>query len=237
MRLDIYLKEIIGSRAKAQEQILQGKVRINGKVIKKASYNVKDSYKVEIERGIRFVSRAALKLLHAKEEFGIDFREKTVLDVGSSTGGFSQVALLEGVKKIYAVDIGTNQMHESLRDEPRIAVFENCDARLLNQKQIKEKADIILVDLSFISTLKVLPNLIQFLKEDGEIIWLFKPQFELGKEKLKKGIAKSEADIEECLTTLNKKLAKINLKLVSKTKSPIKGKKGNQEYLLLLKKS
>ncbi len=237
MRLDIYLKEIYGSRAKAQEKIKQGKVRINGKIVKKASYIVKDNDKVETEKEMQFVSRAALKLLHAKDLFKINFNGKVVLDIGASVGGFSQVALLGGAKKIYAVDVGTSQLHKNLREESRITVFENCDARLLNPNQIKEKVDIILIDLSFISTLKVLPSMTQFLKDDGKIIWLLKPQFELGREKIKKGIVKNESDIEFFLSNLNEKLSEINLKLLAKTKSPIKGKKGNQEYLLLLYKS
>ncbi len=240
MRLDIYLKEkgFFESREKARAAIAARAVLVNGSSAKKASYKVQDQDKIEIieKEEFHYVSRAALKLLHAKREFSINFKNKTVIDIGSSTGGFSQVALEDGAKKIYAVDVGRNQMHDSLKYDERLTLLEQRDARDLSKRQVKDKIDILVSDLSFISVFKVLPFVLDFLKNNAELIILFKPQFEVGKENLNKGIVKSEEASQEALALARERFQKLNLKVLGCTKSPIKGKEGNTEYLFYLKK-
>ena len=240
MRLDVYLKEkgFFESRQKARAAIAARAVLVNGTLAQKASCKVQTQDKIEIikKEEFRYISRAALKLLYAKRKFNISFKNKIVLDLGSSTGGFTQVALEAGAEKVYAVDVGTNQLHESLRQNQKIVLLENTDARKLSKKEIKEDIDILIADLSFISIFKVLPNVLALLKSGAELVILFKPQFEVGKENLNKGIVKSEDAVQEALALARERFTKLKLQVLGLTKSPIKGKEGNTEYLFYLKK-
>ncbi len=241
MRLDKYLVEnnFFSSRTLAQEAIKEGRVQVNGKIIKKASFEVLPNTKINIQKSKRdkYVSRAALKLLQAIDEFGISFRDKIVLDLGSSTGGFTQVALEKGASKVYAVDVGTNQMHKSLLNNPRLILHENTDARDIKNKGIvKEKVDFLLADLSFISIFKVLPTVTPLLQNNAEALILFKPQFELGQKFIgKNGIVKSGPETEKAIFEKIQEFKKFNFQIIASAKSKTKGKDGNQEYLIYFK--
>ena len=177
MRLDIYLSENfdIQSRNKAQEFIKANKVKINGKTISKPSYKVENSDNIELLEEEFYVSRAAYKLKHFLFEIQLNLKDKAALDIGSSTGGFTQVLIENDIDSVDCVDVGSNQLHESLREKPQISFYENCDIRNFVSKKWY---DIITCDVSFISMHNIL-TAIDMLANDGIII-LFKPQFEVG---------------------------------------------------------
>jgi len=236
MRLDVHLKEkgFFESREKARAAIAARAVLVNDREARKASQKVSENDKIELLdfEESRYVSRSALKLKHAIDTWKINFKDKVVLDIGASTGGFSQVALEAGAKRVFAVDVGYGQLHEKIKEDLRIVNMENCDARKL---KLSEQVDTIVMDVSFISAFKILPQVTKFLKKDGELILLFKPQFELGKENVKKGIADKEKIPEALKDTKQQKLKKLGFSKIKSSASPVKGKDGNQEYLLYAK--
>ena len=241
MRLDVFLKEngYFESREKAQVAIRVGAVKVNGSVVKKTSFKVSPTDEIDISdyKQRKYVSRAALKLLEAKEKFGLNFKDKVVLDLGASTGGFTQIALEFGAKKVYAVDVGVGQLHASLTQNSKVVNLEKTDVRDLSTRIIKEEIDILVSDLSFVSVFKVLPFAISFLKDGAELAVLFKPQFEVGKENIgKNGIVKNEEAIKRALQNTESEFTKMGLTVKCLIKSPIKGKIGNTEYLFHLKK-
>ena len=215
MRLDIFLKErnYFESRKKAQDAIKDGLVKVNNKVAKKTSVNVDEDSLIEIdnEKVLNYVSRAALKLLAGKREFKVDFQNKIVLDLGASTGGFTEVALEAGAKKVYAVDVGTAQLHSKIKNDKRVVNLEKTDARHLTIQEIPEKIDIVVADLSFISIFKVLPEILEFTKPETEFLILFKPQFEVGRKHIgKNGIVTDAKAIKKSLTQAKKKFQRLH---------------------------
>ena len=230
MRLDQYLvtNEYTFSRNKAQDIIEKGYVKVNDKIIKKPSFIVSDSDKVEVENSQKYVSRAAFKLLGFMNKYNLNFDKKLVLDIGSSTGGFTQVALEKGAFKVVSVDVGNNQLHFSLRDNTKIELFENTDIR---EFEYPEKFDVIVSDVSFISLLKIIDKIDKLAKD--EIILLFKPQFEVGKDvkRDKKGVVKDKEAIKKAKADFEKECKKLGWKLIRSEKSSIKGKEGNTEYI------
>jgi 23S rRNA (cytidine1920-2'-O)/16S rRNA (cytidine1409-2'-O)-methyltransferase len=235
MRLDQYLviNKYTFSRNKAQEIIKKGYVKINDKIIKKLSFNVSESDKVVVENSQKYVSRAAFKLLEFVNKYNLSFDKKIVLDIGSSTGGFTQVAIEKGAFKVVSVDVGNNQLHFSLRDNPKIKLFENTDIR---EFEYPKKFDVIISDVSFISLLKIIDK-IDILAKD-EIILLFKPQFEVGKEvkRDKKGVVKDQAAIKKARENFENECFNLGWKLIRSEESSIKGKEGNIEYIYHFKK-
>ena len=236
IRLDLFIKEKYNfSREYSKEIILKGYVKIDGKVILKPSFKVFKNSNLELlENAIpKYVSRGGFKLEKALEYFKIDLTDKICLDIGASTGGFSDCMLKNGAKKIYAVDVGTNQLDKSLLNNEKIISMENTDIRKIDK--FKEKVDFISVDVSFISLKKITGNFHNFLKEKGQIIALIKPQFEAGKENIdKNGIVKNKKIHKKVLGDLYTFFNEINLKCNGITFSPIKGSKGNIEYLINL---
>ena len=230
MRLDQYLvtNEYTFSRNKAQDIIKKGYVKVNDKIIKKPSFIVSDSDKVEVENSQKYVSRAAFKLLGFMNKYNLNFDKKLVLDIGSSTGGFTQVALEKGAFKVVSVDVGNNQLHFSLRDNPKIELFENTDIR---EFSYPVKFDVIVSDVSFISLLKIIDKINQLAKD--EIILLFKPQFEVGKEvkRDKKGVVKDEKAIKKARENFENECFNFGWKLIGSEESSIKGKEGNIEFI------
>jgi len=226
LRLDeaIVNKGLVYSRNKAKELIKEGKVKVNDKIIKKPSFKVDNSNKIEILEKT-YVSRAAKKLKCYLDKYDFDLKNKLVLDIGSSTGGFSEVCLEKGAK-VVAVDVGDNQMHESLRD--KVELFENTDIRDFSYPK---KFDMIVSDVSFISLLKILKK-INSLIEKGDIILLFKPQFEVGREakRDKKGVVVDEEAIKKARENFEKE-AKKYWKLLRSEEACIKGKEGNKEFV------
>jgi len=236
MRLDRYLvtNEYTFSRNKAQELIKKGAVLVNGDVVTKPSYEITNGDNIRITSNDQYVSRAAYKLKIFLEREKIDFKNKTVLDIGASSGGFTQVALEYGAKKVVAVDVGKGQLHETLRDCERIENHENTDIRKFSYPT---KFDVIVSDVSFISLLYILDKIDELAKD--EIILLFKPQFEVGKnvKRDKKGVVMDKEAILRARREFEKQTAKLNWKLVTSQESAIKGKEGNVEYVYRFKKN
>lgn len=237
-RLDKVLFErgLAPSREKAQALIMAGLVLVNGRKIEKPGYQVKGNERIEVLEPPRYVSRAGYKLEGALKRFGIDPKGWVVLDVGSSTGGFTDCLLQHGARKVYAVDVGRGQMDPKLRDDPRVVLYEKTDARDLTDKHVPEKVDLITVDVSFISVTKVLPNVIKFLRENGLLLVLVKPQFELCPKKVKKGVVRERGLRRKAVLKVANFLQELGFKILGVIKAFPKGTKGNEEFFLLASK-
>jgi len=231
MRLDEFLVKagFVESRNKAKELIKNKKVKVEGKVATKPSLNV-DNPEIEILEKV-YVSRAAWKLKNYLEKYNISFENKSVIDVGSSTGGFSEVALEKGAKKVVCVDVGDNQLHPKIRQNPKVEVFENTDIR---DFEYKDKFDILVSDVSFISLLKIFDKLNEL---SDKMILLFKPQFEVGKEakRDKKGVVIDNEAIKKARENFEKEISK-NFEIIRNEESSIRGKEGNTEYIYHLRR-
>ncbi len=242
MRLDKWLIErgIFPSRQRACLAIEQGLVSVNGRVADKASQRVKASDHVEVLGDpLRYVSRGGLKLEKAIRTFGLELRGLRLLDAGASTGGFTDCALQHGAEKVYAVDVGTEQLHPSLRSHPRVISFENTDVRSLTIELFDGRlVDAIVCDLSFISLGQVLPVLVDLLEPGGWMVILVKPQFELGKRlALKGGIVTDEALRQEALERVEATAVRCGLVCRGKVETDVaEGERKNVEYLLWLQK-
>ncbi len=235
MRLDIYLLENfdIQSRNKASELIKSNKIKINNKVISKPSYKVEIDDKIEILEDDFYVSRAAYKLKYFLEEINIEVKGKAALDIGSSTGGFTQILLNNDIKSVTCVDVGSNQLHDSLKPDKRIIFHENCDIR---DFPVENRFDIITCDVSFISIHNIL-NVISMLCNDVIII-LFKPQFEVGinVKRDKKGVVLDTKAINKARLTFIEATKKLNWDLKYSAMSKLQGKNGNHEELFYFKR-
>ncbi|AEA34404.1 23S rRNA (cytidine-2'-O)-methyltransferase TlyA [Hippea maritima] len=234
MRLDLFLVEngFVETRSRAKQIIEEGGVRISEKVITKPSFNVKDGDSVDVVDVLKYVSRAGLKLEAAIDEFGVDVNGKICLDVGSSTGGFTDCLLKKGASTVVAVDVGKAQLHESLRTDPRVVLFEETDIR---EFKTDKKFDIVTVDVSFISLKYILKPIFGFLKDNGDCIALVKPQFEVGRGKTKRGIVKEKRLIESVLSDIKVFALECGFVIEGLMQSPITGKDGNREFLMYLK--
>ena len=240
-RIDLLLVEqnYVKTRAKAQAMIMAGQVFVSGKKVQKSSeIFVSNSSISIINLHPKWVSRGALKLIHAIEYFSIQVKNLICLDIGASTGGFTDVLLKNKAKKIYAVDVGTNQIHESLKKEEKIISLEKTNARYLNKKIIPDMIDLIVCDLSFISLKKVLKTSLDFLdKKNGMIIALIKPQFEANKCEIKRGGVVIDPIVHQriCKEIETWFVKDCKMKVQGIIKSPIKGPKGNIEFLILVR--
>ncbi len=235
MRLDQYLVEKghVLSREKAQALIMAGLVYVDGKPITKPGTKIKEGQSVEVRELPKYVSRGGYKLEWAIQRLGLDVKDAVCLDVGSSTGGFTHCLLMHGAKRVYAVDVGRGQMDPKLRSDPRVVLYEKTDARELTDKHIPEPVDLITVDVSFISVTKILPHVLKFLKEEGLLLVLVKPQFEVGPEKVKKGIVRREEDKKRAVLRVAEFLISAGFNVAGVIKSKPKGTKGNEEFFLL----
>ncbi len=235
MRLDIWVahKGLVASRSQAESYIRMGKVTVNGKVVTKPGSAVNEDDVVSISADEQYVGRAALKLKGADQAFRIDWRNKTVLDVGSSTGGFTQYALKHGAKKVFAVDVGTNQLHPSLRTDERIELHEKTDIR---DFMTKEDINIVVGDVSFISLREILPHVASLITPETVVVAMVKPQFEAGQSSVKhKGVIKNDRMRRDILKDFEIWVQKL-YKIVDKKDSEVAGGKGNVERFYLLKK-
>mgnify|MGYP001412854296 FL=1 len=238
MRLDQYIVELglADSRNMAQELIKEGLVSLNEEICNKPAKDIKKGTRVSIVKKRQWVSRGGKKLFDALKSFEINVEGKTALDVGSSTGGFTQVLLQEGAEKIVAVDVGTNQLHQSLRNEPRISILEQTDIRDVSSKLV-DFFDLVVVDVAFISIEKVIRDIEVTAKKGGHIVVLYKPQFEVGKKNISKnGLVKKETEIQKMLLDFLNTLDQSSLYFVQSKNAYIKGKKGNQEIFVHLKR-
>lgn len=240
VRIDILLAEkgLVPSREKARAIILAGEVKVNGSIVDKAGTKVDEEAELQIDSGkLKYVSRGGYKLEGAIKDFNIDFCGKIVLDVGASTGGYTDCALQNGAEKVYALDVGYGQFDWSLRNDSRVEVFERTNIRYFTLEDLGEQVDIITMDVSFISTTLIFPVLCRLLKDDGEIISLIKPQFEAGKEKVgKKGVVRDSLVHEEVIQKCVNSSQKNGLICTGISYSPLTGPQGNIEYFIHLKK-
>ena len=238
-RLDKLLVEkgLVESRERAKALIMAGKVLVNGQVVDKAGTKVPVDSKLELKgEDIPFVSRGGLKLETALKAFNLNPEGFTCLDIGASTGGFTDCLLQRGAKKVYAVDVGKGQLHWKLRNDPRVISIEQFNARYLTEKEVPEKVDLITVDVSFISLTKILPAVKQFLKPQGKVVALIKPQFELTKKEVDKGkgVVKDPKLHEKAIKKILNFSREIGLFPKGITLSHPRGPKGNKEFLVLL---
>ncbi|MBR6548370.1 MAG: TlyA family RNA methyltransferase [Clostridia bacterium] len=239
-RLDKELldRNLVVSRAKAKVLIDGGNVYVNGKCCKKCSLVVNDVDEIEIRGGeMRFVSRGGYKLLKAIETFSINLQNMVCMDVGASTGGFTDCMLQHGADKVYAVDVGTNQLVDSLRQDRRVVSMEQVNFRYMTSKDISESIDFASVDVSFISLEKILPPLFEVLSSKGRAVCLIKPQFEAGKENIgKNGIVRNQNVHLRVLYQLLRLINDTGFTVLGLTFSPVKGSHGNIEYLVYITK-
>jgi 23S rRNA (cytidine1920-2'-O)/16S rRNA (cytidine1409-2'-O)-methyltransferase len=251
-RLDQLLvaRGLVSSRSQAESWIGLGKVTVDGRVATKSGQFIREDADIQLTAEEQYVSRAGLKLASVAKLLGVDFRGKSVLDVGSSTGGFTDYALQHGAAKVFAVDVGTDQLHPSLRGDKRIDLHERTDIRdVIIGKFIKgdmkyggshvllgEAADIIVIDVSFISLREILPHLARELSsKDTQIMAMLKPQFEAGREQVNKGVIKNDTVRRQILRDFET-WAKQYFVIVDKRDSEVKGQKGNAERFYLLQK-
>lgn len=237
MRLDILMisKRLARSRNTAIILIKNGMVKVDGEVMTKPAKDLPEDAIIEIIEQPKYVGRGGLKLEGALNKFEIDPTNLICLDVGSSTGGFTDCLLQNGAKKVYAVDVGTEQFNSELKKDSRITLMEKTDIRSV--KSLPEKIDLAVIDVSFISLELILPPVKNLLKDKGQIIALIKPQFETSKiEKNKSGVVKTDKIREQVLKNIQNFCEKIDLKTVQITDSPILGGSGNKEYLIMLQK-
>ncbi len=238
-RLDklLFEKGLVESREKAKALILAGSVLVNGIVVDKAGALVKLDDDLDIKNKMPYVSRGGLKLEHAIKHFGIDMEEKVAMDVGASTGGFTDCLLQNNARKVYAIDVGYGQFSWMLRTHDKVVLFEKTNIRHLEKSLIFDEIDIAAIDVSFISLLKVIPKVLEFLKPSGEIVALIKPQFEAGRNEVGKGgVVRDEKKRLEIVDMIRWESEKMGLKVTGTTASPVKGPKGNVEYFIYLKK-
>lgn len=235
MRLDNYLVEngFTDSRTKAQELVKGSLVSVDDKVVKKSSYKVEEDSVVKIAEHESYVSRAAYKLKYFLEELGLDLKGKVCLDIGSSTGGFTQVLLQNGVKSVDAVDVGKGQLHKTLLEDERVNSYESCDIREFKTPYMYE---LVVSDVSFISLLNILDDVDRLACKD--IILLFKPQFEVGREvkRDKHGVVLDRKAIEKAMDNFESKCSEKGWNLKQKSSSKITGKEGNLEYCYYFEK-
>ena len=237
MRLDLYLVEcsIFESRNKAQYEIKSGKVTVNNKIVTKSSYDVSDDDIVDtMPDTLKYVSKGGLKLEKAIDYFNIDVNGKTCLDIGASTGGFTDCLIQYGAKEVYSVDVGTDQLHESLKSNPKVHSYEKTNF-LTMDLNILPKIDIIVTDVSFIKVETILERVIDSFN-DATVIFLIKPQFEVGRMYIKNGVIKDESIRVEVINDIKEFLKSHNIKTNEIIESPILGGSGNKEYLTYFQK-
>jgi 23S rRNA (cytidine1920-2'-O)/16S rRNA (cytidine1409-2'-O)-methyltransferase len=236
VRLDNLLvgRGLADTRAKAQALILAGRVRVDGQLLTKAGTLVPEDAPLELlAPASPYVSRGGEKLAAALDYFGVDPAGLVCLDAGASTGGFSHVLLLRGAARVYAVDVGYGQLHPIVRNDPRVVVAERVNLRLLPREAIPEAVDLATLDLSFISLTLILPKILEFLKPEGVILALVKPQFEVGKDRVGKGGVVRDLSLQkEAVAQVTRAARSLGLTVSEGFPSPLKGPKGNQEYFL-----
>lgn len=240
MRADLYLVEqgVFETRSQAQAAIAAGRVRIGGMAIAKPSQKVSPGAEIEAEAAHPYVGRAALKLVAGLEAFGIDPGGRVCLDIGSSTGGFTEVLLERGAAHVFAVDVGRDQLHARLRGDPRVTVLEGKDARQLTGAEITAPPDLIVCDASFIGLAKVIERPLSLAASKAEAILLFKPQFEVGRSHVGKGgVVKDDVAVQASLERFRIWLNdRTDFAVTGVADSPIAGGDGNREFLVAARK-
>jgi 23S rRNA (cytidine1920-2'-O)/16S rRNA (cytidine1409-2'-O)-methyltransferase len=241
IRIDQLLVErgLAESRTRAQALIMAGLVLLGDKRVDKAGQQVAEDAELSVKgQDHPWVSRGGVKLAHALQHFGIDVTDGVAIDVGSSTGGFTDVLLTNGAAKVYAVDSGTNQLAWKLRQDARVVVHEQTSARILSDQHIRESIDLVVCDASFISLSKVLDRPLSFARAGAQLVALIKPQFEAGKAEVGKGGVVRDAEVHSRVCAeVGNWLESIGWQVKGLTESPITGPKGNVEFLIWAVKS
>lgn len=241
MRADQLLvaRGLAESRARAKAEIEAGRVRAGAHVVAKPSERLAQDAPLSLEgTAVPYVSRGGLKLAQALDRFALDVKGRIALDVGASTGGFTEALLRRGAKRVYAVDVGRGQLHPRLKEDPRVVSLEGLDARKLARTHMPKAPDLVTVDVSFISVLKVMPALLALAAPDALFVILVKPQFEVGRAKVGRGgIVRDEKARAEAVAAVRAFLEARGVQLLGVTKSPIRGGDGNVEYLIVASRS
>lgn len=239
-RLDKILiqRGLVSSRVRAEQIIREVGVKVNGKLITKTGKKIPEDAVIEmVAEELPWVSRGALKLVEALGKWSPEIKEGVFMDIGASTGGFTEVLLSKGASKVYCVDVGKDQLHPKLRSDERIVNLEKTHVRELTHRNIPEMIDGCVIDVSFISLEKIFPFIHSFLKDGGFVIALVKPQFEVGKDNIAKGgIVKNKALFPEVIDKVKTSALLNNLIYQDHIESPILGGDGNQEFLMYLNK-
>lgn len=238
-RIDILLVErgLFDSRAKARDAIAAGQVRVAGRAVAKPSETVAADAVIEAAPAHPWVGRGALKLVHALDQWPVRVEGRTVLDVGASTGGFTQVCLSRGAARVYAVDVGRGQLHDTLRRDPRVVDLSATDARRLDAGLIPVPPDLIVTDVSFIGLAKALPAALALAAADADLVALVKPQFEVGPERVGKGgLVKDETARALAMAGVVDWLEGQGWLVRASADSPIAGGDGNREFLVWAQK-
>ena len=240
IRLDQLLvnRSLVESKEKAQKLIYGGLVKVNEILSTKPGHKFNEDCKINIKQKEKYVSRGGLKFEEAYNKFNLKIKNNICLDIGSSTGGFTDFMLQHKADRIYAVDCGTNQLHWTLRKNSKIIVMEKTNARYLSKKEIPELVDLCTIDVSFISLKKILPSVIKLINNNGVIVSLIKPQFEAGKDQIDKGGVVTNPIIHEKVINDIKDFGenKLNLKWLDFCISPLKGPAGNKEFFAYWRK-
>ncbi|MDE1875028.1 MAG: TlyA family RNA methyltransferase [Patescibacteria group bacterium] len=236
MDSEIFARKLVRSRSLAIDLIKRGKVLVNGAMAIKPSMDVGPDDAISIAGDAAYVGRAGEKLAHALAEWRLDVRGLTIVDIGSSTGGFTDCLLRNGAAKVYAVDVGTDQLDSSLRSDSRVEVHEGIDIRKFS---LPAPVDMAVIDVSFISLNKVLPKAFELVRLGGRVVALVKPQFEVGKEiaDRRKGVITDPRERAEALEQTKAAALAAGFTVRAETDSPIQGEKGNKEFLILLEKA
>lgn len=240
-RLDVLLVEkgFFDSRERAKANIMAGKIFVDGKRVDKCGEKVNVDLPIEFKgEDLPYVSRGGYKLEKAIKSFSINLKDKICLDIGASTGGFTDCMLQNNAKKVFSIDVGYGQFAWKLRTDPRVVCMERTNVRYVTPEQLGESANFASIDVSFISLTKVVPTVIDLLDENGEVVALIKPQFEAGREKVgKKGVVREKSTHEEVITNIVDFILSNNLKVLGLDFSPIKGPEGNIEFLVYFTKN
>jgi len=238
-RLDKVIKarRLVRSRSRAQRMIETGRVRVDGQILTRPGHPIDPEARIEILSLQAYVSRGGEKLAAALDGFRINPQDRICLDVGASTGGFTDCLLQRGATRVYAVDVGHGQLHPNLRQDGRVDVLEGLNARYLEPQDLQDPIDLVTIDVSFISLRLVLPPLVEILAPNGEIVALLKPQFEVGQERLPRdGIVKEPAERAAVLEAMRGFIRdETPWTLLAEMRSPIEGAKGNVEFFLHLR--
>ncbi len=239
-RIDVLLVEkgFFESREKAKASIMAGIVYVDNQKVDKAGEEVKEDAVIEVRgNACPYVSRGGLKLEKAVNNFGLILQDKICMDMGASTGGFTDCMLQNGAKKVYAVDVGYGQLDWKLRTDDRVVCMERTNVRYLTENEVPDKLDFVSIDVSFISLTKVLPVAYNLTSEKGEVVCLIKPQFEAGREQVgKKGVVRDSKVHQEVIEKVINFSKELGFKIKNLSFSPIKGPEGNIEYLIYFTK-
>jgi len=226
---------LVKSRERARALIMEGKVMVGGAVSSKAGTMLPQDAVISLKADMPYVGRGGLKLEAALEHFGIDTEGRIIMDVGCSTGGFTDCVLKRNARRVYAIDVGHGQFDWSLRHDPRVVLLEKTNIRFLDRGAVAEAVDLAVIDVSFISLALVLPPVREFLGQAGEVLALVKPQFEVGKGMVGKGgIVRDEAARAAAVENIRDRSVDMGFRVKGLFESPVRGQKGNIEYFIYL---